>query len=82
VYYVPRHVLLGLKMKAEGIRGQGNGLSQKLASRKGLAADVSGVALSEVGTHSRPKSALICVNQRLKILCLCDLVVKKSVFSA
>jgi len=34
-----KNILFGLKMNAEGIRGQGNGLSQKLVSRKGLAAE-------------------------------------------
>jgi len=44
-------------MKAKGLRGQGNGLLNPLGGEEDLAADVSGVALSEVGTQSRAKAA-------------------------
>jgi hypothetical protein len=44
--------LLGFKMKAKGLRGQGERVSQMLESRIPLAEDVSGVALSEVGTQA------------------------------
>jgi hypothetical protein len=36
---IPGSALVGFNMKAKGLRGQGNGLSQKLALRKDLAAE-------------------------------------------
>jgi len=53
--------LVGLKMKAYGLRGQGERVSQMLASRIPLAAE-------RIADQKQRKSVLICVNQRLKIL--------------